>query len=57
MNQIEIWFGILTRKILKYGTFKSTDELRKRIESFIEYHNATMAKVFKWTYKGKVLQA
>ena len=57
MNQIEIWFGIFTRKILRYGTFKSIDELRKRIESFIEYYNSTMAKVFKWTYKGKVLQA
>ncbi len=57
LNQIEIWFGILTRKILRHGNFKSTDELRKRIESFIEYYNKTMAKVFKWTYKGKLLQA
>jgi transposase len=57
MNQIEIWFGILTRKILRHGNFKSTDELKKRIESFIEYYNRTMAKVFKWTYKGKLLQA
>jgi len=47
LNQIEIWFGILTRKILRYGNFKSIDELRKRIESFIEYYNRTMAKVFK----------
>jgi len=57
MNQIEIWFGILTRKILRYGNFKSIDELKERIESFIEYYNQTMAKVFKWTYKGKLLQA
>lgn len=57
MNQIEIWFGILTRKILKHGNFESTAELKRRIESFIAYYNTTMAKVFKWTYKGKVLQA
>jgi transposase len=57
LNQIEIWFGILTRKILKYGNFQSIDELRTRIEKFIEYYNATMAKVFKWSYKGKLLQA
>jgi len=57
LNQIEIWFGILTRKILRYGNFKSIDELRTRIEKFIEYYNQTMAKVFKWTYKGKLLQA
>jgi transposase len=57
LNQIEIWFGILTRKILRDGSFKSIDDLRERIESFIEYYNQTMAKVFKWTYKGKLLQA
>lgn len=57
LNQIEIWFGILTRKILRYGNFKSTAELRNRIENFIEYYNQTMAKVFKWTYRGKLLQA
>jgi putative transposase len=57
MNQIEIWFGILTRKILRYGNFKSIDKLKERIESFIEYYNRTMAEVFKWTYKGKLLQA
>ena len=57
LNQIEIWFGILTRKILKSGNFKSIDELQARVESFIEYYNITMAKVFKWTYRGKLLQA
>jgi transposase len=57
LNQIEIWFGILTRKILKHGSFQSTDELKERIGNFTEYYNKTMAKVFKWTYKGKLLQA
>jgi transposase len=57
LNQIEIWFGILTRKILRHGNFQSINELRTRIAKFIEYYNATMAKVFKWTYKGKLLQA
>jgi len=57
LNQIEIWFGILTRKILRNGNFKSINELKHRIESFIKYYNQTMAKVFKWTYKGKLLQA
>ena len=57
LNQIEVWFGILTRKILRYGNFKSIDELQARVERFIEYYNTTMAKVFKWTYRGKLLQA
>ncbi|MGH9766342.1 MAG: helix-turn-helix domain-containing protein [Blastocatellia bacterium] len=34
---------------------KSTDELRQRILEFIEYFNATLAKPFKWTYKGRPL--
>ena len=55
MNQIEIWFGILSRKALKRASFKSTGELKKRIMNFIEYYNETMARPFKWTYQGKVL--
>ena len=57
LNQIEIWFGILTRKILRHGNFRSINELRARIAGFIDYYNSTMAKVFKWTYRGKLLQA
>ncbi|WP_445300686.1 transposase [Microcoleus sp. B7-D4] len=55
LNQIEIWFSILVRKLLRRGTFTSTNELKNRILDFIDYFNRTMAKPFKWTYKGKVL--
>ncbi len=55
LNQIEIWFSILVRKLLKRASFLSKDDLRSRILSFINYFNQTMAKPFKWTYKGKVL--
>ena len=55
LNQVEIWFGILVRKVLKRGNFSSIADLRQRILSFIEYFNKTMAKPFKWTYKGKPL--
>jgi transposase len=55
LNQIEIWFSILVRKLLKRASFKSQDELRTKILEFINYFNKTMAKPFKWTYKGKVL--
>jgi hypothetical protein len=57
LNQIEIWFGILSRKVLRRGSFRSTQELRERILAFIEHFNATMAKAFKWTYTGRPLQA
>jgi putative transposase len=55
LNQIEIWFSILVRKLLKRASFKSQNDLKTRILKFIDYFNNTMAKPFKWTYKGKVL--
>jgi putative transposase len=57
LNQIEIWFGILMRKLLKRGNFLSQDDLRTQILEFIDYFNRTMAKPFQWTYRGKVLSA
>lgn len=57
INQIEIWFPILVRKLLRRGNFTSKDHLQKQIESFIIHCNATMAKPFKWTMKGKPLAA
>ena len=57
LNQVEIWFGILTNRLLKRLSSKSTDELKNKILSFVTYFNETMAKAFKWTYKGKVLNA
>jgi hypothetical protein len=52
---IEIWLGILVRKLLKRGNFVSVADLQEKILQFIGYYNVTMAKPFKWTYKGKVL--
>jgi transposase len=57
MNQIEIWFSILVRKLLKRGNFTSIANLVAKVLAFIEYYNRTMAKPFKWTYKGKALAA
>jgi transposase len=57
LNQIEIWFSILVRKLLKRASFSSIDDLRQRILNFVEYFNLTMAKPFKWTYTGRPLTA
>ena len=57
MNQIEIWFGIVVKKVIKRGNFRSKEELRSKVLKFIDYFNETMAKPFKWTYKGKPLEA
>ena len=55
LNQVEIWFSILSRRLLKRGSFSSIEELHERVLAFIEYFNATLAKPFKWTYKGRPL--
>jgi DDE superfamily endonuclease len=55
MNQIEIWFSILARKVLRRGSFTSVQDLEAKVLAFIEYYNRTMAKPFRWTY-GKPLQ-
>jgi putative transposase len=46
---------ILVRQLLRRASFVSADDLKNRILNFIDYFNHTMAKPFKWTYKGKVL--
>lgn len=57
LNQIEIWFSVLVRKVLRRGNFVSTEALKQRIEAFIAYFNRTMARAYKWTYQGRPLQA
>ena len=57
MNQVEIWLSILVRKLLKRGSFTSVEDLKAKVLAFVEYFNRTMAKPFKWTYKGKALAA
>lgn len=57
LNQIECWFSILVRRLLKRSSFRSLDELKAKVLAFIEYFNAVLAKPFKWTYTGRPLQA
>lgn len=56
MNQIEIWFGILMKKVIKRGNFSSKENLKMKLNNFIDFFNETMAKPFKWTYCGKPLE-
>lgn len=57
LNQIEIWLSILTRKLLRRGSFTSVAELQAQVLAFIAYYNRTMAKPFKWTAQDKALVA
>ena len=51
MNQIEIWFGIINRKLLKRRSYTSIEEMKESIRRFIEQYNLT-AHAFRWTYAG-----
>lgn len=55
LNQVEIWFSILVRRLLKRASFISLEDLRQGILAFIEFFNRTKAKPFKWTYAGRPL--
>ena len=57
MNQVEIWFSILVRRLLRQASFASIDDLKAKVLAFVEYFNQTMAKPFKWTYRGRALTA
>ena len=52
LNQIELWFCILSRRILRYGNFHSPHELMVAVEDFIRQWNETEAHPFRWTYEG-----
>jgi transposase len=57
LNQIELWFSILARKVIRRGNFTSLQDLESKIIEFIDFFNRTMAKPFRWTYHGKPLAA
>jgi transposase len=54
MNQIELWFSIIRRKLLKRKSYLSVAELNQSILKLIAQYNVK-ARPFKWTYGNKVL--
>ena len=55
LNQVEIWFGILTSKCLRTASFASSRALAGAIMRFVRYWNRCLAHPFAWTYTGKIL--
>jgi transposase len=53
VNQIEIWFGILQRRVLRYGDFRSTAELERNLVAFVRHWNTHEAHPFRWTFRGR----
>ena len=55
LNQIEVIFGVIMRKVMRRGTFSSVSDLRTKLLNFITYFNRVFAKPFRWTYTGRPL--
>ena len=53
LNQIEVVFGMIARKVIRRGNFTSTDDLREKLLAFIDYFNRVFAKPFRWTFTGQ----
>jgi transposase len=53
VNQIEIWFGVLQRRILRYASFGSLEELEAALLGFLDHWNAYEAHPWKWTFRGQ----
>lgn len=57
LNQIEVVFGIVGRRVVRRGNFASLSALKERLLHFIDYFNRTFAKPFRWTYTGRPISA
>ena len=56
LNQIEVVFGVIVRKVVRRGSFTSLADLRSKLVNFIAYFNEVFAKPFNWTYTGRPLR-
>jgi hypothetical protein len=53
VNQVEIWFSILQRRVLRYGSFESVTALARDVLGFIRHWNRSEARPFRWTFAGR----
>lgn len=56
LNQIEVIFGIVAKRVIRGGSFKSKSDLKDKLLTFIDYFNQTFATPINWTYTGRTLQ-
>lgn len=57
VNQVEVWFSILERRVLRHGSFKSKAEQAGAVHGFIDHWNQHEARPFRWTFRGRFEQA
>jgi len=53
LNQIEVVFGVINRRVIRGGSFTSKKDLRDKLLTFVDYYNRTYAKPLNWTYTGR----
>ena len=56
LNQVEIWFNILTKDVVKGGVWQSSKQLADQLMEYVDTYNKTRAKPFEWTYTGNPLK-
>lgn len=55
LNQVELWFSVLSRRFLKRGDFAGAAEFEQRLRAFLDAYNAHYAHPYRWTYTGQPL--
>ncbi len=53
VNQVEIWFGVLHRRVLKHNSFRTAAELVEAVDGYIAHWNEHEAHPFKWKFRGE----
>lgn len=56
-NQVELWFSILARRVLRRASFRDAEDLVARVTAFIDHWNRNERKPFRWTFKGYPVQS
>ncbi len=56
VNQVELWFGVFHRRVLRHGVFNNLEELDEAVLGFISHWNTHESHPFKWTFTGYPLQ-
>ena len=57
LNQIELFFSVIARRLLRRGSFVSLEDLRARVLAFIQHYNQRWARPYGWTFTGRPLDA
>jgi transposase len=57
VNQVEVWFSILERRVLRHGSFKSKAEQAQAVHGFIDHWNQHEVRPFRWTFRGRFEQS